>query len=81
MGMINAMADQISRPVSSPLPKREDSASRVRGGAFLMERLITVNALISLVMLTWSALVLRKPDRARQAWQHLRRAWPGLVGS
>jgi hypothetical protein len=74
------MADRPSHIASSLLPEQEDPAPRVRGGAFLMERLITVNALVSVLMLAWSALVLRKPDRARQAWQYLRRAWPGLVG-
>jgi hypothetical protein len=61
-------------------PDQPEPLPPVKGRGFLLERLLTVNALISLLMLTWSFLVLRRPARARIAWQRLCRRVPWLLG-
>jgi hypothetical protein len=71
-------------PTASTLPAPEQDEPiplpPARGRGFLMERLFTVNALVSLGMLAWSAMILRNPRLARRTWQALRRAFPGFVG-
>ncbi|HWE62917.1 MAG TPA: hypothetical protein VHB98_14480 [Chloroflexota bacterium] len=61
-------------------PDHPEPLPPVRGRGFLLERLLTVNALVSMLMLSWSFLVLRRPARARRAWHALCRRFPGFVG-
>jgi hypothetical protein len=44
------------------------------------ERLISVNGLISLLLLSWGALALRRPDLVRRVGLGLWRRLPWLVG-
>jgi hypothetical protein len=44
------------------------------------ERLVSINGLISLVILSWSALVLVKPAVLRKAIQGVARRCPSIVG-
>src|SRR5260370_7035978 len=51
-----------------------------RGRGFLAERLLSINSLVSLLLLGWSAAVLRRPELAWGAVRWLRRHFPWLVG-
>ena len=66
-----AVPEAVDRP--SPLPP-------VRGRGFVLERLLTLNAVVSVLILSWSALVLRKPVLAQRAWAGFCKRFSWLVG-
>lgn len=70
--------------INAPPPLEPDQPEPLppaKGHGFLLERLLTINALVSALMLSWSFLVLRRPARARTAWQVVCRRFPSLVGA
>jgi hypothetical protein len=69
--------------INTPLPEEPDQPEPLppaRGRGFLLERLLTINALVSLLLLSWSFLVIRRPARAQAAWRAFCRRFPAFVG-
>ena len=67
-------------PPAPPVEVDEpDPLPPARGRGFLAERLLSVNGLVSLTMLSWSAVALRRPALARAAILALRRRAPWLI--
>jgi hypothetical protein len=78
--MIVSVKSSVEPTADTLLEERPDPLPAVRGRGFLLERLLTVNTVVSLALLSWSALVLRRPALARTAWRSVRRKFPRLVG-
>ena len=68
-------------PPVSPLVEVDepDPLPPARGRGFLTERMLSVNGLVSLAMLAWSALALRRPALARDAIATFRRRTPWVI--
>ena len=62
------------------LPDQPEPLPPARGHGIVAERLISVNGVISLLLLSWGAMALRRPDRARRVWLGLWRRVPWLIG-
>lgn len=79
--MLYSMDDSQDLPAPPPLePDHPEPLPPARGRGFLLERLLSFNGLVSLLMLSWSALVLRRPALARNTWRAVRRRFPKFVG-
>lgn len=66
----------------SPDPGVPDSPEPLppaRGSGIYAERLLSINGLVSLIMLSWSMLILRRPGLARHVVASLGRRFPWLV--
>jgi hypothetical protein len=62
------------------LPDEPEPLPPARGHGIVAERLISINGLISLLLLSWGALALRRPDLTRRVLLGLWRRVPWLVG-
>ena len=67
-------------PPDPGVPDEPMPLPAARGRGFLAERLLSINSLVSLLLLSWSAAVLRRPELAWGAVRWLRRHFPWLVG-
>jgi hypothetical protein len=67
-------------PPDPGLPDEPVPLPPARGHGIVAERLISLNGLISLLLLCWGALALRRPDLVRRAGLGLWRWLPWLVG-
>jgi hypothetical protein len=68
-------------PPSDPLvPDRPEPLKPAAGHGIVTERLVSMNGLISLLMLLWGAAVLRNPALLRAVLSGLCRRFPWLVG-
>lgn len=71
---------KLTRLSAAPVEVDEpDPLPPARGRGFLAERLLSVNGLVSLAMLAWSAIALRRPSLARGALATFRRRAPWLL--
>jgi hypothetical protein len=68
-------------PPDPLLPDRPEPLKPAAGHGIVAERLVSVNGLISLLMLMWSATVLRKPAILRGTLSSLHRRFPWLVST
>src|SRR5260370_11374217 len=75
--------DDARRPGSASdddVPDQPTPLNPARGHGIVAERLVSLNGLISLIMLSWSFVVLRKPAVLRRALSNLQRRFPRIVG-
>jgi hypothetical protein len=70
------------RPSSGDdLPDQPVPLNGARGHGIVAERLVSVNGLISLIMLSWSLVVLRRPTILHRLIYGFWRRFPLIVGS
>ncbi|MGH2411479.1 MAG: hypothetical protein ACRDGS_14105 [Chloroflexota bacterium] len=67
-------------PPDPDLPDHPEPLPPARGRGFLAERLLSINSLVSLAMLSWSVAALRRPGLLPSVLRTVRRLAPWLVG-
>ncbi|HXT37592.1 MAG TPA: hypothetical protein VN837_18610 [Chloroflexota bacterium] len=67
-------------PPDPGLPDHPEPLPPARGRGFLAERLLSINSLVSLAMLSCSVAVLRRPGLLPSVLRTVRRLAPWLVG-
>ncbi|MDB5057720.1 MAG: hypothetical protein JWO59_1192 [Chloroflexi bacterium] len=69
-------------PQTDPeLPDQPEPLPPARGHGIVAERLISVNGLISVLMLSWALIALRNPKIPRRLIRSFWRRFPRIVGS
>ena len=68
-------------PPEPDLPDHPEPLPPARGHGLLAERLLSMNSLVSLAMLSWSVAVLRRPALLHNTVCGLQRHVPWLVGA
>lgn len=74
------MRSSVPLPPDPGLPDHPEPLPPARGRGFLAERLLSINSLVSLAMLSWSVAVLRRPGLLPSVLRIVRRLAPWLVG-
>lgn len=74
------MRSSLPQPPDPEVADHPEPLPPARGRGFLAERLLSINSLVSLTMLTWSVAVWRRPALLRRALQAAHRYVPWLVG-
>ncbi|MGH2391147.1 MAG: hypothetical protein ACRDIE_23370 [Chloroflexota bacterium] len=75
------MNTDLPTPPDPGLADHPEPLPPARGRGFLAERLLSVNSLVSVIMLSWSVAVLRRPSLLRAALNAARRYAPWLLGA
>jgi hypothetical protein len=78
-GYAQIMNTGLPPPPEPGLPDHPEPLPPARGRGFLAERLLSINSVVSVIMLGWSVAVLRRPSLLRAVLRAARRSMPWLL--